>query len=88
MVWGVIGNHGIGNLAILDENMNAEIFFQKFVRKLLDSVKNIFVYKSNPFVMQNDSASAHMACRTVACLEQRDISTNQWPSQSPDFNIA
>ena len=49
---------------------------------LFDSAENIFGDRNHPFVFR-----AHTARWTVAWLEQRYISTIQWPSQSPDLNI-
>ena len=37
------------------------------------------------FLFQHDNAPAQNARQIVAWLEQQDISTIQWPSQSPDL---
>ena len=37
--------------------------------------------------LTNDNAPVHTVRRTVAWLEQQNISTIQWPSQSTDLNI-
>ena len=87
MVWRVIGYHGVGNLVILDENVNAENHVRTLSENLLDPVENIFGDRNHPFVFQHDNAPAHTTRRTVASLEQQDISTIQEPSQSLDLNI-
>ena len=87
MVWWVIGHHGFGNLIILDENVNADNYVRTLSEYILDSVENIFGDRNHPFVFQHGNAPAHTARRTVAWLEQQDISTIQWPSQSLELNI-
>ena len=79
---GVIDYHSVGNLVMLDENMNAEIYVRVLSENLLDFVENIFDNRKHPFVFQHDNAPAHTAHWTVAYLEQQDISTIQWLSQS------
>ena len=87
MVWRFIGYHGVGNLIILDENMNADSYIRTLSENLLDSVENIFGDRNYPFVFQHDKAPVHTARRTIVWLEQQYISTIRWPVQSPELNI-
>ena len=66
MVWGVIGYHGVDNLVILDENVNADNYVIILSKNPLDSVENIFDDRNDPFVFQHDNAPAHMVHWTVA----------------------
>ena len=84
---GVIGYHRVGKLVILDENVNVENYVRTLPENLLDSVENIFGNRNHPFMFEHDNALAHTVCPTVTWLEQQDISTSQWPSQSPHLNI-
>ena len=70
IVCGVIGYHGVGNLVILDENVNADNYVRTWSENLLDSIENIFGDRNHPFVLQHDNAPAHTARRTVAWMEQ------------------
>ena len=85
IVLGVIGYHGVGNLVILDENVNAENNIRTLSENLVDCVENISGDRNHPFEFQHDNAAFHTARRNIAWLEQQDISTIQWPSQSPDL---
>ena len=84
---GVIGYHSVGNLVILDENVNADNYVRTLSENLLYSVENIFGDRNHPFVFQHDHAPVYTARRSVAWLEPQDISTIQWPSQSPGLDI-
>ena len=66
---GVIGYPDIGNLIILDENVNADNNVRTLSENPLGFVENIFGHRNHPFVFQPDNAPAHMARRTVAWLE-------------------
>ena len=68
-------------------NVNAEKYVRTLSEKLLGCVENLFGDINHQFVFQHDSAAAHTARRTVAWLELYDISTIQWPSQSPDLDM-
>ena len=87
MVWGRISYHGVGNLVILDEDVNADNYVRTLSENVLDSVENIFRDRNYPFVYQRDNGPVHTVRRTVTWLEQQDISTIQWLSQSPELNI-
>ena len=77
MVWKVIGYHGVGNLVILDENVNADNYVRTLSENLLDSVENIVGDRKHAFVFQNDNDPTHTARRTVTLSEQQDIPTIQ-----------
>ena len=81
---GGAGCHHVSNLVIIDENVNADNYVRTLSEKPLE---NIFGDRNHPFVFQYDNNLAHTAHRTVAWLEQQDIFTMQWPSQSPDLNM-
>ena len=83
MVCGVIGYHGVGNLVILDESMNADNYVRTLSENRLDSAGD----RNHPFVFQHDNDLAQTVRWTVAWLEQQDISTIQWSSHSPDLNM-
>ena len=70
-----------------DENVSVENYVRALSENLLDCVENIFGDRNRPFLFQHANAIAHTARRTVAWLEQQDLSTIQWSSQSPDLNM-
>ena len=84
---GGIGYHGVGNLNILDENVNVENYLRTLSDNLLDSVENLCGDGNHPFVFQHDTAPTHTVHRNVAWLEQQDISTIEWPSQSSELDM-
>ena len=82
-----IGYHGDGNLIILDENLNAQNYVKTLSENFLDSTqKHVWRPKSSMRVSTWQCSSPHN-WRTVTWLEQQEISTMQWPYQSPTLNI-
>ena len=87
--WGthaVIGYHGVGNLVILEWKRECGQLCQNIFRKpSWFCRKHIWGQKSSIPVL-TWQCSANTARRTVAWLQQQDISTNQGPSQTPHLN--
>ena len=55
MVWGCIRFHGVGELVVLIENVNAVSCVQILRNNLLTSVDNIFGDNTHPFIFQHDN---------------------------------
>jgi transposase InsO family protein len=87
MVWGVIGYHGVGDLVVHVNNVNAQSYIEVLSDHLLDSVEQIFGDRQQPIIFQHDNATPHTARATQRWLEENDIRVIQWPAQSPDLNI-
>ena len=72
MVWVVIGYHGVGNLIILDRNVNADIYVRTLLENLLDSRENIFGAPNCRMVVTRNNLirGLHNSCLniTVPCL--------------------
>ena len=75
----VIDYHGVGNLIILDEDVNADNHVRTLSENLLDFVESLFGDRNHPFVFPPDNIPTHTASQTAAWLEQQEISTIQWP---------
>ena len=84
IVWWVIGYQGIGNLIILDENVNADNYVRTLSNNLFDSVENIFGDRNYSFVFRHDIDAAHTARRMV---KARGHIHHSMASQSMDLNI-
>ena len=60
--WSIeIEYHGVDNLIVLDENVNADNYVRTLSQNFTDPAENIFGDRSHPSVFQHDNAPAHMA---------------------------
>ena len=87
MVWGVVTFHGVGELVLVDGNMNGEQYVQILDENLLQSVENNYGDRDYSFFFQDDNAPAHRARVTNEWIDNNGIRHIQWPAQSPDINI-
>lgn len=85
MVWGCVSFNGVGTLAKVDGNINA----QKYIGVLEDNLWPVIVrhFPQNNYIFQHDNAPVHTARIVQQHLVQNGIKTMSWPSQSPDLNI-
>ncbi|GFX54788.1 transposable element Tcb2 transposase [Trichonephila clavipes] len=66
MVWGCVANNGEGNLAFIDNKMNAFAYMDVLRHNLLDSAKKLSM--ENTFIFQQDNDPKHTAIVTKTCL--------------------
>ena len=52
MVWGIISFHVVGNLAVIDGNVNADTYIEILEENLLESVKNMYGEPGYPAISQ------------------------------------
>ena len=87
MVWGCISIHGVGELVLVDGNMNHQKYIDVLETGLLPSITNMFGDRNYPFVFQDDNAPCHRPRAVDDWLNEQDIRRMMWPAQSPDANI-
>ncbi|GFY28088.1 transposable element Tc1 transposase [Trichonephila clavipes] len=68
MVWGCVAHNGAGNLAFIDNKMNALAYIDVLRRNLLDTAKKLIM--ENTFIFQQDKDPKHTAIVTaiVGCF--------------------
>lgn len=86
MVWGCIGQYGVGDLVVVDGNLNNVQYRDILNEHLISSVENIFGDREYPFVFQDDNATPHRARAVQDWMFQQGINRMDWPAQSPDAN--
>lgn len=84
MVWGCFASHGVGNLYRVKGIMDKEQYHQILIRQMVSSAKKLF--KDGNFIFQHDNDPKHKAKIIQKYLERKNITTLDWPSQSPDLN--
>ncbi|GFT19606.1 tc1-like transposase protein [Trichonephila clavipes] len=66
MVWGCVAHNGAGNLAFIDNKMNALAYIDVLRHNLLDSAKKLIM--ENTFIFQQDNDPKHTAIVTKTWL--------------------
>ena len=84
MVWGCFSAKGVGNLTMVSGVMDAEYYKDILEDNLLESIDEL--HGENPCVFQQDNDRKHTSRTVQAWLEENNIPTMTWPSQSPDRN--
>ncbi|GFT27541.1 tc1-like transposase protein [Trichonephila clavipes] len=83
MVWGCVAHNGAGNLAFIDNKMNALAYIDVLRHNLLDSAKKLSI--ENTFIFQ-DNDLKHTAILTKTWLLYHAPRRLETPPQSPDLN--
>ena len=79
LVWGILGYYGVGELVVLQGNVNAVSYIEVLSDNLMLSGNNIFGDNQHPFIFQQDNATPHTAHATQRWLDDNDIRVIQWP---------
>ena len=86
MVWSCIGMYGVGELVIVDVNLDNIQYMDILSEHLFTSVENIFGDRNYPFIFQDDNATPHRARAVRNWFFQHGVNNMHWPAQSPDAN--
>lgn len=85
MIWGCITYNGVGTICCVDGIINAV----KYIQILEDNLWPVIArhFANDRYVFQQDNAPVHKARVVSEYFENNNISTLEWPPQSPDLNI-
>ena len=89
IVWGCISFQGVGELVVIDGNLNHQGFIEiSLEQNLLQSVENVFGDGNRPFTFQQDNAPVHRitARNNQVWFDANDFQVIQWYTQLPDLN--
>lgn len=84
MVWGCFSFFGTGRLAVIQGTMTAAKYKLTLDQYLLPQIDEW--YGGEEVIFQQDNAPCHKAASVKSFLEDREISTMQWPPYSPDLS--
>jgi hypothetical protein len=80
IAWGCFAASGHGQLAIIDEKMNSQVYQDILQGNVRLSVRQLKLNSS--WVMQQDTDRKHRCKSTTEWLQQKKIHLLEWPSQS------
>jgi hypothetical protein len=84
MVWGCFGRGKVGNLHFISGKMDRFVYKDILEKNLSESKKKIGLGRWWTFQQDNDPK--HTSKFVKDYLNEKNIKTLQWPSQSPDLN--
>jgi transposase len=85
MVWGCISKFGFHDLALLEGDVDSEVYITTLTDHLLPVIANYF--RGQQVVFQHDGARIHTSHATTEFLQSKRIRVLDWPPHSPDLNI-
>jgi len=59
MVWGCMSIHGLGDLVVVDGNMNHQKYIEVLESGLPPSIDNMFEDRNHQFIYQRDNVPCH-----------------------------
>ncbi len=83
MAWGCFNSTGVGDIYVLKDYMNAQMYIRILSGHMIPSAKRLF---NGDFILQQDNDSKHTAIIVKEYLKRKNIEVLDWPSQSPDIN--
>ncbi|CAK9814099.1 Transposable element Tcb2 transposase [Anthophora plagiata] len=84
MLWGCMGYYGVGNIAFIEESMNAEKYIDILRNNLPESTKKLRLNRT--YYFQQDNDPQHTAKKTKEWLLYNVPKQLITPPQSPDIN--
>lgn len=85
MIWGCMTAKGLGNMAKIEGNMDAELYCKILDEDLIGTFE-WFGMDKDKMIFQHDKDPKHTAKKTKTWLENEKIQVLDWPAQSPDLN--
>ncbi len=83
MFWGCFSGNGLGNLVLVEQNLNSVKYIELLSTNLHPSADKMSL---NEYLFQQDNAACHASRLTTSFLRENNITTMTWPAQSPDLN--
>ena len=77
--------HGVGSIALVHGNMNAEQYVQILQQNLSPSLHKLEVMKDR-IIFQQDNDPKHTSKKAREFLRLQELCALDWPPQSPDLN--
>ena len=85
MVWGCMGQNGVGKLVEVEGNMNAEQCCAILEDGMVESFEKLEMEEEER-IFQQDNDPKHTSKRVKKWFEDNNIQVLEWPAQSPDLN--
>ena len=85
MIWGCICCHGVGTLTAVEGNINSAKYIDILDKNLWPVV--VWYFEGKEYLLMDDNAPVHRAHTVYNYKDQNEVTSMEWPAQSPDLNI-
>ena len=85
MIWGCICYDGVGTLTAVKGNINSAKYIDIQDKNLWPVV--VWYFEGKEYLFMDDSAPVHRAHTVENYKDQNEVTSMEWPAQSPDLNI-
>ena len=85
MVWGCMTAKGVGYMAKIEGNMNADLYCQILRDELMNMI-HYYNLNEADIIFQQDNDLKHTSNMAKACLNELGLKVLEWPAQSLDLN--
>ena len=85
MIWGCICYDGVGSLTAVEGNINSAKYIDILDKNLWPVV--VWYFEGKEYLFMDDNAPVHRAHTVENYKDQNEVTSMEWPAQSPDLNI-
>ena len=85
MIWGCICYDGVGTLTAVEGNINSATYIDILDKNLWSVV--VWYFEGKECLFMDDNAPVHRAHNVDNYKDQNEVTSMEWPAQSPDLNI-
>ena len=85
MIWGCICYDGVGTLTAVEGNINSAKYIDILDKNLWPVV--VWYFEGKEYLFMDDNAPVHRAHTVDNYKDQNEVTSMEWPAQSPDLNI-
>ena len=85
MIWGCICYDGVGTLTAVEGNINSAKYIDILDKNLWTVV--VWYFEGKEYLFMDDNAPVHRAHTVENYKDQKEVTSMEWPAQSPDLNI-
>ena len=85
MIWGCICYDGVGTLTAVEGNINAATYIDILDKNLWSVV--VWYFEGKEYLFMDENAPVHRAHNVDNYKDQNEVTSMEWPAQSPDLNI-
>ena len=85
MIWGCICYDGVRTLTAVEGNVNSAKYIDILYKNLWPVV--VWYFEGKEYLFMDDNAPVHRAHTVDNYKHQNEVTSMEWPAQSPDLNI-
>ena len=85
MIWGCICCNGVGTQTAVEGNINSAKYIDILDKNLWPAV--VWHFEGKEYFFRDDNALVHRAHTVDNYNDQDEVTSMEWPAESPDLNI-